>query len=51
MKFFIPNLISIFCQGNVQLKGNLTCKLYGIYAVTIQGIEEIPGLVVEKIDV
>ena len=26
-------------------------KLYSIYAVTVQGMEEIAGLVVEKIDV
>ena len=38
---------SIFCQ----LKGNLACKLYSTSTVTCQRMEEIAGLVVEKIDV
>ena len=38
-------------QGNVQLKGNLARKVYSSYTVTYQEMEEIAGLVVEKIDV
>ena len=42
---------SIFCQGNVQRKGNSAGKLYSTYTVTAQGMEGIVGVVVEKIDV
>ena len=33
------------------MKGNLACKLCSTYTVTCQGMEEIAGLAVEKIDV
>ena len=40
---------SIFCQGNVQLNGNLASKVYSTYTVTCQKMEKIVGLVVEQI--
>ena len=41
----------MFCQGTVQLKGNLSCKVYSTYTVTRQTMEKVAGLLVDKIDV
>ena len=45
IKFDLP----YFCQGNVQLKGNLAVKVCSI--VTCQRMKKIVGLVIEQIDV
>ena len=51
MKFFIPSLIFYIFQGNVQRKGNSARKLSNTNTVTVQGMEEIADLVVQKIEV